>query len=758
MPAAIHHRPFGREHPYVASAEQRRPARPRAGEPLQLGVVTSGDVTGVTCLWDDGRQARELPLERAEADPAELAALAGGEGHLAEAQASASRAEGQAWTVGTPPVLGPTTYSFVGTGPDGATVQAGPFAVSGLTEQPGGRLRVHGAPADRLLGEPVWEGDEHGLHLVHLRLRLEPGEHVVGFGERFDALDQRGRSLDAVVFEQYKGQAAAGRTYLPMPFAHVVSEDASAEPWGFHVATTRRTWYDVGQQVDGELRITAALGGTPDETLDLHLYSGEPAEITRQFTAEVGTAEELPGWVLRLWASGNEWNSQAAVMERMDRHAELDIPLGAVVIEAWSDEQGFAIFNDATYDVRADGGAHVATDFTYPADGAWPDPAGMVAELHDRDVKVLLWQIPLQKTRHDLPDDVPDDAQVLVDGRAMVEQDHAIRESDGTPYLNRGWWFPQALMPDLTSDEAREWWTEKRRYLVRDLDVDGFKTDGGEHAWGHDLRYADGTRGDETNNRYPVLYAQAFGDLLRSEGKAPVTFSRAGFTGSQAHGIFWAGDEDSTWEAFRASVTAGQTAAACGIVYWGWDLGGFSGPVPEPELYLRAAAASAFMPVMQYHSEFNHHRSPQRDRTPWWVAETHDAPHVVDVFRRLAHLRERLVPYLQRGAREAISSGRPLMRPVFFDHRTDPEVWAHPLQWKLGDDLLVAPVTEPGATTWQTYLPAGEWVDVWTGEQVTGGRVVERDVPVTTIPVHARAEAWPGLAGIFADLPEVRLP
>lgn len=758
MPGVIHHRPFGREHPYVASAEQRRPARPRAGEPVQLGVVTTGDLTAVVCRWDDGTQAHELPLLPTQADPAELAALAGGEGHLAEAQASAARSEGQAWTVQSPPVLGPTTYAFVGTGPDGSAVAAGPFAVSALIEQAGGRLRVHGPGQDRLLGKPIWEGDESGAHLVHLRLRLDPGEHVVGFGERFDALDQRGRSLDAVVFEQYKGQAAAGRTYLPMPFAHVVPEDPDAEPWGFHVATTRRTWFDVGQHVPGELRITAALGGTPDETLDLRLYSGEPAEVARQFTAEVGTAEELPRWVLRLWASGNEWSSQAAVMERMDRHAELDIPLGSVVIEAWSDEQGFAIFNGATYAVTPDGSAHAATDLTYPPDGLWPDPTGMIAELHDRDIKVLLWQIPLQKTSHDLSEDVPEDAQVLVDGRAMVEQGHAIREADGTPYLNRGWWFPQALMPDLTSAEARAWWTEKRRYLVRDLDVDGFKTDGGEHAWGHDLRYADGTRGDETNNRYPVLYAETFGDLLRSEGKAPVTFSRAGFTGSQAHGVFWAGDEDSTWEAFRASITAGQSAAACGIVYWGWDMGGFSGPVPEPELYLRAAAASVFMPVMQYHSEFNHHRSPKRDRTPWWVAESHDAPYVVDVFRRFAHLRERLIDYLQRGVRHAIDTGSPLMRPVFFDHRADPEVWAHPLQWKLGDDLLVNPVIVPGVTSWSTYLPAGDWVDVWTGEEVEGGRVVDRAVPLTAVPVYARAEAWPELAAIFTDLPEARLP
>ena len=147
-----------------------------------------------------------------------------------------------------------------------------------------------------------------------------------------------------------------------------------------------------------------------------------------------------------------------------------------------------------------------------------------------------------------------------------------------------------------------------------------------------------------------------------------MTFSRSGFTGSQAHGIFWAGDEDSTWEAFRSSVTAGLTAASCGIVYWGWDLAGFSGPVPDAELYLRAAAASAFMPIMQYHSEFNHHQLPLRDRTPWHVAETTGDDRVVPLFRSYADLRERLVPYLAEQAARTITTDRPLMRPLFFDH------------------------------------------------------------------------------------------
>ncbi|WP_034269284.1 glycoside hydrolase family 31 protein [Haloechinothrix halophila] len=746
----IRHRPHGIEHPYAASPDQRVPVLPLAGERVRLGVVADPEVTSVTCEFGDAT----LTLAPAETSDADAAALAGGEGHLAEAQASALGSGG--WSVASPPLAADITYRyrFHAAASDGSTETTDWFEVSPArwTTDPVGTLTGGG---ERIVpGSVEWLVSDAGVHRVRFAFALEPDDHVVGFGERYDALDQRGRVLDAVVFEQYKQQGEHGRTYLPMPFAHVVGADGDG--WGFHVRTSRRTWFDVGTSTQDQLVVEVALG--PDPVVDLGMYEGGPGAVLSAFLDEVGRADELPEWVFRLWASGNEWNTQDVVMSRMDSHRDLGIPVGAIVIEAWSDEEGITIFRDAEYAVTEDGSAHKASDFHYPAGGAWPDPKAMIDELHARGIKVLLWQIPLLKTDDDLG------RQAKADAEAMVREGHAVLEADGSPYHNRGWWFPNALMPDLSVSRSREWWAAKRRYLVEDLDVDGFKTDGGEHGWGHDLRYSDGTRGDEGNNLFPVHYARTFGDLLRSAGKAPVTFSRAGFTGSQAHGVFWAGDEDSTWEAFRNSVTAGVTAASCGIVYWGWDLAGFSGPVPDAELYLRAAAASAFMPIMQYHSEFNHHQRPLRDRTPWHVAEMTGDERVVPVFRAFALLRERLVGYLAEQARIAVTTDRPLMRPLFFDYGSCPAVWKYPGQYLLGDDLLVHPVTEPGATEWTTYLPPGDWVDVFSGETVSGepvsggsvsgdsvagGQVVRRAVPIDEVPVYCRVERWPNLTDVF---------
>lgn len=741
----IRHRPAGSGHPYSTDTEQRWPVVPDAGMPAALGVRCDSTVESVTAElhWSpdsgDAGDVVELRLDR-------VATTSRGRvtdgGHLASAQARLARAA-HGWLVTTPQLRfgGTYRYRFTARHQGGRLERTRWFEFRAARWRPAGDLLVDGV--SRVVPGSVQAFDDgRRTHRVRFDLPLLPGEHVTGLGERYDAVDQTGAEPDSVVFEQYKSQGAEHKTYMPMPFAHVVGR----EGWGFHVDTSRRVWFDLGASEPGIIAVEAETAA--DGALRVRFFDGDPVEVLRGFLDEAGRAEELPAWVFRLWASGNEWNTQAEVMRQMDLHREHEIPVGSVVIEAWSDESTFTAFRDARYAVTEDGAPHRLADFEFPADGAWPDPKAMADELHARDIRLHLWQIPLLKMRPH------PSGQLAADAKAAIREDVLISEPDPAgrlrPYRNRGWWFPLALMPDLTDPRSAAWWTEKRRYLVDEVGVDGFKTDGGEHAWGAELVYRDRRRGDEKNNTFPVAYAEAYGDLLRSAGKAPVTFSRSGFTGSQAHGAFWAGDENSTWDAFRWSLNAGLTAAASGVVYWGWDIAGFSGEIPDAELYLRAMAASVFVPIMQYHSEFNHHRSPSRDRTPWNIAERTGDDRVLPIVRELVQLRERLVPYLAAQAAETISTDRPLMRPLFFDWPRDPEVWTGGPQWLLGSDLLVAPVVEPGASGRSVYLPAGDWIDVWTGTPVAGGRRIDAEAPIDRIPVLARAGASRGLRGLFA--------
>ncbi len=717
----LSHRPFGSEHPYRFDLDQRVPVAPIAGEDFEVRVLASAGVRDLVVDAGDGGRFPADPVDgacladlvteygpfAAPAPPVEV------DGHLTAAAVAAPDTGGATVWVARLRVSADTSYRVVGRTADGSEVSTETFVVrprswtgpaAAGSPSHAGRLELSDPDgvASLVPGSVNWLTDSTGPCRVRFSLRLRPSDHVVGFGERFHGLDQRGEMVDAMLFEQYKHQGH--RTYLPMPFALVTGLDGS---WGLHVRTTRRTWYDVGASQTDLLTVEADVDPT-DPVLSLRLYGGDPATVVRTFLAETSPVPAVPDWVFRPWMSGNEWNTQARVLAEVQRSIAEGIPVGAVVIEAWSDEATFVSFRDARYPLHTDGAPHRLADFEFPADGAWPDPQGMVDRLHELGVKVLLWQIPL------IPTDRGAGEQVEADAQALVRSGFAVREADGSPYHNRGWWFPGALLPDFTNPEAVRWWIDKRRYLVDELGIDGFKTDGGEHAWGHDLRYADGTRGDETNNRFPVLYAAAYHQLT------DVTFSRAGFTGAAGFPCHWAGDEDSTWDAYRASITAGLTAGVGGVYYWGWDLGGFSGDIPDAELYLRSAAMACFCPIMQYHSEFNHHRSPNRDRTPWNMAERTGDPQVLEAYRRFAQLRETLVPYLAEQARVCTATGRPLMRPLLFDHPDDEQVWQWPLQYHLGDDLLVSPVTEPGVTHWRVWLPAGEWEDFFTGERHSG--------------------------------------
>ena len=235
----ITHRPYGIEHPYATSPDQRIPVLPLLGQVTRLGVQVGPSVTRVTCEWasekGDVCMTSTLALAPAQASARAAAALVGGEGHLAEAQAASVGGSG-GWTVDSPPMEPGVHYryrfhAFTGAGAldDADGDMKGPeqstdwfdLAPARWTSEQAGKLT--GLDERLVPGSVTWLVSDLGVHRVRFALRLGDGDHVVGFGERFDRVDQCGHRLDAVVFEQYKAQGAHGRTYLPMPFAHVIS-------------------------------------------------------------------------------------------------------------------------------------------------------------------------------------------------------------------------------------------------------------------------------------------------------------------------------------------------------------------------------------------------------------------------------------------------------------------------------------------------------------------------------------------------------
>ncbi len=561
---------------------------------------------------------------------------------------------------------------------------------------------------------------------------IRSDEWLYGLGERFTDANRLGRKWDVRVYEEYKEQAE--RTYIPVPLL------LSNRCYGVWLQADEPSSFDL----TGE-RCEITLDKLPAEqsSLPLYLFVGDkPYDITASFTRLTGDICIPPKWAFGPWMSANTWNSQARAKAAVTRTLAESVPATVLVIEAWSDESTFYVFNDAEYDLKPDGEAHKLNDFRFK--GRWPDPKALIDYCHEHAIRVLLWQIPVLKK----PDNT--NAQHEIDQAYALEKGYVIRNADGSPYRNKGWWFTDALVLDFTNPEAGEWWFNKRHYLFEDLGIDGLKTDGGEHLWGRDLLAFDGRRGQELFNAYPNLYVGAYHDFVQqaTEGNG-LTFSRAGFTGAQRYPSHWAGDENSTWSAYKNSIRAGLSASVSGISVWGWDIAGFSGEIPTVELYLRSAAMACFCPIMQYHSEL-HGASENRDRSPWNIAERHDDTRALSLYRDFAQLRMKLLDYFYDEAQALSAEGLPLMRYPALEYPEAHDFLAgDPFAYLFGRDLLVAPVVEKGAATRQVHLPPNTWVDLWSGTRFDGNRIVSVPAPLERIPVFVKAES-PRLESLLA--------
>jgi alpha-glucosidase/alpha-D-xyloside xylohydrolase len=187
--------------------------------------------------------------------------------------------------------------------------------------------------------------------------------------------------------------------------------------------------------------------------------------------------------------------------------------------------------------------------------------------------------------------------------------------------------------------------------------------------------------------------------------------------------------------------------------YWGTDIGGFFPSADKEytgELYARWFEFGAFCPLFRSHGrDWWLHRpwgwntgqvGPVESRPLPDPSELHNAA-VEPICRQYDNLRYQLLPYTYTLTREAHDTGLPLMRALWLEYPDDPEAVKLGDEYLWGRDLLIAPVTEKGATTRHIYLPQGAWFDWWTNEKVQGGRWIDRPVDLATMPIYARAGA-----------------
>jgi alpha-D-xyloside xylohydrolase len=535
------------------------------------------------------------------------------------------------------------------------------------------------------------------------------GEHYYGLGQHQQGfLDLRDHRIEC--WHEYN---AIGGESVCVPF--MVSSRDYGLIWDNPSKTTidlgfnlRNVWSsDVGDRVS----FFVIAGDDTDQ-----IYEGY-----RQLT---GVAHMLPKAAYGYIQSKAIYPSQQQLMDVAKGYRDRHLPLDVLVVD----------FLNMTKQGEMD---------LDPA--RWPDPAGMNKQLHSMGITTLLsvWPHFSPGTRYyDM----------------LKQKGWLVHTADGAPDFGG---FKDVIGPniDTTNPAAAKWWWE----AIRDRYV---KPYGFSYIWldetepdidpAPDIFYVGlGTR---YYNVYPLFHtASVYEGFRRDFGDSHRVFSlaRAAYLGAQRNGtVFWSSDIQSTWDMLKRSIPAGLDFTASGMPYWDTDIAGFFSPlIPStyhaahtplvdpsdarenvgnyedyPELFVRWFQWGVFQPVMRAHGE--------REHNEVWAYGSQAEP----ILEKYLRLRYQLMPYIYSLGYSSYQTGAPYMRALFMDFPLDPKVAGIGDEYMFGPALLVAPVTDQGATSRKVYLPAGsDWYNYWTNERLKGGQTVEAAAPIDTIPLFVRA-------------------
>ncbi len=357
----------------------------------------------------------------------------------------------------------------------------------------------------------------------------------------------------------------------------------------------------------------------------------------------------------------------------------------------------------------------------------FPDPEGVMARFAQAGVEVVANIKPALLLDHPLFAEVEA-------FRGFVRDS----EDPARPHITQFWGGDGAYL-DFTNPRTSAWWSDKVRAQLLEKGIGSTWNDNNEFEIWDDGASVDGNgAGGTIACLRPVqtllmLRASSLAQRAFAPEKRPYMISRSGGPGMQRYVQTWTGDNFSSWETLRYNLRMGHSLSLSALFNFGHDVGGFAGPRPSPELFMRWVEQGIYWPRFTIHSWND-------DGT---VTEPWTYPELMPMMRVAFAWRERLVPYLYTLLWRAHRDHAPVLRPLFLDFPEQRAAYEEDDTFLLGADLLVAPVVEPGMTTRSVHLPEtpGGWYDLRDGQQLPGGGRRSVEAPLGRAPVLVRAGA-----------------
>ena len=204
---------------------------------------------------------------------------------------------------------------------------------------------------------------------------------------------------------------------------------------------------------------------------------------------------------------------------------------------------------------------------------------------------------------------------------------------------------------------------------------------------------------EEMHNLYPLFYSRQMHEGFREHtGRRATCFTPSGYAGLQRWTGTWAGD------------TGGGPKPLVSML--NLSMSGHSLMTCDMDITTKEAVHFGFLQSWAQLNNWNYWRQP------WYQGEE-----LQDTFLHYTELRYELIPYLYTMAHIAHRTGMPILRAMPLMFPEDETCYELLNQYMLGDCLLVSAFAE------KTYLPAGKWLDYWTGEAHEGPKWVKLDPP-----------------------------
>jgi alpha-glucosidase (family GH31 glycosyl hydrolase) len=566
-----------------------------------------------------------------------------------------------------------------------------------LVTNAGLRVTVHTAPFRLAFAKP--DGTVLLAETNTLEFGVAADEQFYGLGLVLgQPLSYRGRQR--ALYNARTSFHSGSMTDMAVPLV------VSSRGYGVFVDNTYRQEWDFADTWSVQLT-----GGA----LDYYFIAGNPAEVLDRYTQMTGRAPLPPRWALGYSQSKFGYRNWGEVHAARDAFRTNDLPCDALVLDCYwfgpADHLG-----KLTWDT-----------------GNFPAPASNITALAAAGFKVMVIHEPYLNTNNATANYTA--ARAL---GYLVGKDAGMTQ----PSIVQNGLFGALAYFDFLNPVARGWFFEKLRPTIN-AGVAAHWTDLGEPEQDDPNDFlVGGRRESEIHNVYNLLWHRALaeGYATNFPNERLFMLSRSGFAGDQRFGAaHWTNDTGADWPTLAAHLNALANYGLSGTSYFSSDVGGFTG-MPSEELYVRWFQFGAFCPV------FRAHGVDSKPTAPYEFSAA-----VRDHCRNMLRLRYRLLPYIYTVARQTFETGLPMCRALPLAFPGDPLIVNNGTQYMFGPNLMVAPMTSEGLTSRSVYLPAGQWIDHWRGQTLTGPVTTNWPVPLSQIPLFWRDNSITPLGPIVAS-------